>query len=158
MKPEHKNISISGTVSAVFAHRFVIESMDGKFLADLGPEGVDLVRLQQGDKVTVKGERKPSEIKVTEIAKGDGEPISLEHKKKHEHDDNRDPRDALAAVAHEGFVVVGEARRKPKHFEILGRSAKGKLSEFHVEFDGTIRKHKPIEADDDKWAPELPGG
>jgi hypothetical protein len=85
--PERHNTSVSGTVTAVFAHRFVIESKESKYLADIGPDAVKLVDLQEGDKVSVTGERKPSEIKVTEIVKGGGKPIRNAHKKKkHDHD------------------------------------------------------------------------
>jgi len=153
--PEHHHITVSGTVTAVFAHRFVIESKDTKYLADIGPEAVDIVRLKEGDKVSVSGERKPSEIKVKEIVKAGGKPVRIEHKKKkHGHEEHhayRDPHDAIEAVKQQGFKVIAEPRRKPKHFEILGRSAKGELLEFHVELDGDIRKRKPADLDEPKW-------
>jgi hypothetical protein len=157
--PEHHHTSISGTVTAVFAHRFVIESKDAKYLADIGPEAVKLVELREGDKVTVTGEQKPSEIKLTEILKADGKPIHIEHKKKHDHDEPhayRDPRTAIKAVTREGFKVIAEPRRKPKHFEILGRSAKGEVLEFHVELDGDIRKRKPADLHEPKWKSAVP--
>lgn len=144
--PEH-HTSVSGTVTAVFAHRFVIESKDAKHLADIGPEAVKLVDLRECDQVSVTGERKPSEINVTEIVKSGGEPIRIEHKKKkHDHGEPhayRDPKTAIEAVTREGFKVIADSRRKPKHFEILGRSAKGEAIEFHGELDGAIRKRKP---------------
>lgn len=153
--PEHHHTSVSGTVTAVFAHRFVIESEDAKHLADIGPEAVNLVGLKEGDKVAVTGEQKPSEIKVTEIVKAGGKPIRIEHKKKkHDHDEphaHQDPKAAIEAVTREGFKVIAEPRRKPKHFEILGRSAKGEAIEFHVELDGAIRKRKPADLHEPKW-------
>jgi predicted DNA-binding antitoxin AbrB/MazE fold protein len=153
--PEHHQTSVSGTVTAVFAHRFVIESKGAKHLADIGPEALKHVDLKEGDKVTVTGERKPSEIKVTEIVTAGGKPVRIEHKKKkHDHDAPhayRDPHDAIEAVKQQGFKVIAEPRRKPKHFEILGRSAKGEVVEFHVELDGDIRKRKPAALDEPKW-------
>jgi hypothetical protein len=155
--PEHHHTSVSGTVTAVFAHRFVIESKDGKYLADIGPEAIKLVALTEGDKVRVTGEQKPSEIKVTEIMKADGKSIHIEHKKKHDHDEPyRDPRTAIEAVTHHGFKVIAEPRRKPKHFEILGRSAKGEAVEFHVELDGAIRKRKPADPHEPRWKSTVP--
>ena len=107
MTREHKRLaSISGTVTAVFAHRFVVESSDGQFLANIGSEAVGRIGLREGDKVTRKGKRKPSEIKVTELEKGAGKPIRIERKKEHGHDKRRNYRDpgaAIAAVAREGF-------------------------------------------------------
>jgi hypothetical protein len=157
--PEHHHTSVSGTVTAVFAHRFVIEDAGAKYLADIGPEAVKHVDLKEGDKVSVTGERKPSEIKVTEITKADGKPIHIEHNKKHDHDEHhtyRDPRTAIEAVTRHGFRVIAEPRRKPKHFEILGRSAKGEAVEFHVELDGAIRKRKPADLHEPKWKLAVP--
>jgi hypothetical protein len=154
MKPEYKHISISGTVTAVFAHRFVIEGKDGKHLADIGPDAVDFVDVQEGDKVTVEGERKPSEIKVTKITKGSDKLIEVEHIKRHQRDGAREHRDsvkAVVAVEREGFEVVGAPRRKAKHFEILRRSPTGEFTGFHVEFDGGIHKKKSADSDDPKW-------
>jgi hypothetical protein len=155
MKREHKlQTSISGTVTAVFAHRFVIENEDGKHLADMGRDVAGLVGLQEGDEVKLKGERTPSEIKVTEIERGAGRPICIEHKEKHGHverDKHQDPRDAIAALARQAFQVTGEPGRKPKHFEILGRSAKGSFTEFHVEFEERIRNHGPADIHAAKW-------
>jgi formyltetrahydrofolate synthetase len=152
--PDH-HVTVCGTVTAVFAHRFVIESEGSKHLADIGPEAVELVHLKEGDKVEVSGERKPSEIKVTEIVKTGGEPVRIEHKKKkHDHDAHhayQDPKAAIVAVTQHGFKVIAEPRRKPKHFEILGRSAKGQVLEFHVELDGAIRKRKPADPHESKW-------
>ena len=107
------------------------------------------IGLQEGDKVTLKGKRKPSEIKVTELEKGAGKPIRIKRKKEHGHDKRRNYRDpgaAIAAVAGEGFEVLGELRRKPKHFQDLGRSAHGDFTEFQVGFGGAIRKHKPADS------------
>jgi hypothetical protein len=157
--PEPHRVSVSGTVTAVFAHRFVVESKSAKYLADLGPEGVKLVDLKEGDMVSVTGEQKPSEIKVTEIAKAGGTQIRIEHKKKHDHEEPhayRDPKAAIEAVAKHGFKVIAEPRRKPKHFEILGRSAKGEVIEFHVELDGDIRKRKPADLNEPKWKSAVP--
>jgi hypothetical protein len=161
MTREHKRqASISGTVAAVFAHRFVVESSDGQFLANIGSDAVGRIGLRRGDKVTLKGKLKPAEIKVTEIEKGAGEPIHIERKKKHGHDERRDyqdPSDAIAAVIRKGFEVMGEPRRKPKHFQISGRSATGDFTEFQVGFGGTIRKHKPADIHQPKWQSAIPG-
>ena len=40
-------------------------------------------------------------------------------------------------------------RRKPKHFEVLGRRPDGAATELHVDFAGTIYREKP--ADPTKW-------
>lgn len=162
MNHKVKQITISGTVTAVFARQFVVEAKDGKHLADFGKEAGDLVALQEGDQVTITGHRKSSEIKVAEIAKERGEAIRIERKGKHDrkpHHDRHalrhDPRDAIAAVTLEGFTVVGEPVGRPKHFEILGRSAKGKFVEFHVGLDGAIDKRKAADVREPKWAPAI---
>jgi hypothetical protein len=146
-------------VTAVFARRFVVEDKDGKHLADIGTEAVDAVALQEGDQVKLKGRPKLSEIKVSEISKGHGETILIGRRAKHQrtadHDKPHaphDPRDAIAAVKLEGFTVLGEPLGRPKHFEILGRSPKGKFVEFRVELDGAIDKQAPADIREPKWA------
>lgn len=162
VKHAQKQLAVCETVTSVFPWRFVVEGKDGKHLADVGADAVDLVGLHEGDEVTFKGRHKPSEIKVTEFAKGRGDTILIECKNKHErkngHDGRhacRDPRAAIAAVKLESFEVLGEPLEKPKHFEILGRAAKGKFIEFHVEPDGAIGKRKPADTRVPKWASEF---
>lgn len=153
MKHDHKRLSVSGLVTAAFTRRFVIEGKDGKHLADLGSQA-SLVDLREGEKVTLQGRRKHSEIKVTAIAKEGGEMIFIDRNGGHGHDKTvvrHDPSLALAAVKLEGYTVLG-ALGKPKHFDILGRSAKGKLVEFHVELDGAIDRKKPARRHAPKWA------
>jgi hypothetical protein len=81
--------------------------------------------------------------------------VEIEQKKKdhHDHHGPADPKVALASARTAGFEPVGEPRRKPKHFEVLGRR-NGVYSELHIELDGRIRKTKPVH-DDDKWAAAL---
>lgn len=97
--------------------------------------------------MTIEGERKLSEIKVSRIRRGDLT-VTIEPKKKHEpheaSDHAGDPRAAADSVRGAGFEVVGKPRRKPKHFEILGRKNED-LCELHVSLDGSIRQMKPVE-------------
>ncbi len=155
MSPDSQT-SLTGDVTDVFAHRFVVKTSTGKVLADLGPKGAEQVSLQAGDHVELSGEMKPSELKVGRIAKGGGPSVDIEHKKPRldEHDD-ADPEPALQTVEANGFTVLGAPRRKPKHFEILGRDKAGDFVELHVEFDGSLRKTKPVEVDEEKWSHEL---
>jgi hypothetical protein len=155
MKPNHP--SLTGAVQNVFAHRFTLLTAEGVVLADLTPHGAEKIKLIVGDKVRIEGERKPSEIKVDRIQRGDLT-VTIEHPKKHGPHDARDhDGDAKAAAASAraaGFEVIGEPRRKPKHFEILGRRD-GSLSELHVSIDGNVRDSKPIRSDDGKWQDEI---
>lgn len=145
---------INGVIDAVFAHRFVVVTEDGqRLLADLGPQGVERFPLEVGAEVSLEGESKPSELKVTSIATPGRASVAIEHKKP-KHDDEGDPKAARKAVERAGFVVIGEPRRKPKHFEVLG-TKDGEHVECHVELDGAIRKVKPVEGGDGKWAVEL---
>jgi hypothetical protein len=151
MPRQHKQISVSGTVTSVFARRFVVEGKGGKHLADIGKNAVDLVDLHEGDKVKLKGRAKSSQIKVDEIAKGRGETIHIErhpkdHHDKHHHDKHHARHDPRAAIA---------ALEKRNHFDILGRASNGAYTEFHVEPKGSIRKRKTIDISDPKWASTL---
>jgi hypothetical protein len=152
--PHHDIISIQGKVADIFAHRFVVQTKVGKYLADLGPEGAKQVSLEAGDEVVLKGEAKASEIKISEISRNGGAMVHLEHKKKpHEHGP-AEPETALNAVRAAGYEILAAPKRKPKHFEVLARKGRT-MSELHVELDGHIRKSKPVTADEPKWAQEL---
>ncbi len=133
---------VSGTVWAVFGHRLAIEGSEGRYLADLGPKGAEGLRIAAGDKVSLRGERRPTEIKVTSITLSDGESRNIAWPGKPGHGE-ANPATAIAAAQAEGYAVEGEPRRKPKHFEVLG-TRDGARHELHVEFDGTIRKTKPV--------------
>ena len=112
----------------------------------------------RGDKVTLKGKHKPSEIKVTELEKGAGKPIRIERKKEHGHDKRRDYRDpgaAIAAVVRDSSV--GRTAPETKAFPDLGRSAHGDFTEFQVGSGGAIRKHKPADIHQSKWLSAIPG-
>ncbi len=165
--PDHILITLSGEVTDIFAHRFVVSTDTGKILADLGPKGLEQVMLREGDKVTLSGEMKPSELKVHTIQKASGPKIVLEHKKPHPHHDHHhphhppheheeaDPKQALKTAAANGFAIVGNPRRKPKHFEILGKDSAGEFVELHIELGGALRKTRPVGKADPKWAAEL---
>ena len=51
--------------------------------------------------------------------------------------------------------MIAEPRRKPKHFEILGRDAAGGYVELHIELAGALRKTRPLDRADPKWAAEI---
>lgn len=81
--PHHETIALSGIIRHVFAHRFTLEADGRLMLADLGPKGADAFALTEGLRVTVAGERRPSEIKVAEIAREGETPVVIHHKKPH---------------------------------------------------------------------------
>lgn len=145
MPPRH-TVNYSGSVTDVFAHRFVLATPEGHILADLGPRGAEQFRLQKGEKVQIAGEQKPSEVKVFSIAREGEAAIVLHHPDAHppQHE-HADPHIALRAADDAGFTAVGEPHRKPKHFELRARDAKGEEFELHIELDGHIRKQKRIE-------------
>ena len=136
----HERSRLSGKITNVFAHRFVVQTPNGAVLADLTPHGADLVDLRVGAEVALEGEMKPSELKVTRFA-CDGKSVTIEQKKKHDHDHHEpaDPEVAIEAAREAGFEPTGTPRRKPKHFEIAGRR-NGQDYELHVELGGRIRK------------------
>jgi hypothetical protein len=158
MNYEGHTQSLSGRVTDVFAHRFVVVTGKGKVLADLGPKGAERVSLKEGDRVELTGDMKPSELKVHSIAKNGAPPVLVDHPDKlrpHPHELEADSKPALKTVEANGFTVLGRPRRKPKHFEILGRDPAGDMVELHVELDGSLRKTHPVQEDDPKWATEI---
>ncbi|WP_428670444.1 hypothetical protein [Reyranella sp.] len=151
--PDHHHARASGRILHVFGHRFVVETAAGAILADLTPKGADRIALRVGDQVSLEGEQKPTELKVTSFTR-DGQTVRIEHPPKPHHDHhggNVDPAVVLKAARNAGYEPVGAPRRKPKHFEVLGRRD-GRFTELHIELDGHIRKTKPAAGDDPKWA------
>jgi hypothetical protein len=174
MHPMEK-ITVSGRVEHVFAHRFTVKTADTVILADLTPHGARHVPLKSGDDVVIEGEQKPSEIRVETIAIGPRTyvlPPQPEHMRgirrhfggpehhrgpHHQgHGPNRRPHDHVInttamkkTLEDEGYFVVGEARLRHRHAEWLVRKD-GQMFEAHVDFDGAIRKVKPVDTDG-KW-------
>lgn len=147
--PGH-HVVVSGKILHLFAHRFVVETATGAILADVTPAGLERIALHVGDHVTLAGEMKPSELKVVRLTRGNCT-VEIEHKKKPPHDHApADPQIVLEAARAAGYEPLAAPRRKPKHFEVLGRRD-GSLAELHIELDGHIRKTKPATAGDPKW-------
>lgn len=160
--PHHEERTVSGKITHVFGHRFVVKSGDGDVLCDLTPHGAEEIALRVDDKVKLEGEMKPTELKVFRFTRG-AKTVEIEHKPTHHdhhghgrHHDHgpADPAVVIKAARKAGFKVLGAPRRKPKHFEVLGMK-KGGAVELHVELDGHIRKSKPVDKDSDKWSAEL---
>ena len=151
--PKHQT-KISGTVTHIFAHRFVVQTGTESILADLTPPGRDKVGLQIDDRVVIEGEQKPSELKVAKLAVNGGHTVVIDPHDKNEQHPYAEPGIALRAAQDAGFETLGTPRRKPKHFEVLGQR-QGRLSELHIELDGHIRKVKN-DVDREKWAEAIP--
>ncbi len=150
--PHHNVITVSGRITHVFGHRFVVQASSGTVLCDVTPKGLERIQLHVGDSVELEGEKKPSELKVARFTR-DNTTVTIEHKEKHHHhhDDHADPGAALKSAKAAGFDIRGEPRRKPKHFEVLGERD-AHFTELHIELDGYIRKMKPVDRHDPKWA------
>lgn len=154
--PHNETVALTGTIEHVFAHRFTLAADGTTHLAGVTPKGLEAFPLRAGLRVSLEGERRPSEIKVTRIAAEGREPVLIEHKKPnhpkgHKHPDvPADLARVLGAVKADGWTSEGEPRRKPKHFEVLARRGDGPWTELHVDFAGAIYKRKP--ADTEKWA------
>jgi hypothetical protein len=150
--PDHQTITIAGEITHVFGHRFVVQTDREPVLADITPRGLEQIELRIGDSVELTGEKKPSELKVTRLTR-DGRTVTIAHKEKHHghHHHDADPKEALKAARAAGYATLGDPVRKPKHFEVLGKRD-ARFTELHIELDGHIRKMKPVDRHDPKWA------
>jgi len=164
--PHHEIVALTGLIRNVFAHRFTVE-VDGKVhLADLGPKGAEMFSLSEGLVISLKGEQRPSEIKVIEIAANGRAPVAIDHKKPHHgpghgkghhppyqpHHHDVDPKLALRAAEVAGWTPNGMPQRKPQHFEVLARQKKGPWAELHIDLDGGLYKVKALPPNGGKWA------
>jgi hypothetical protein len=119
-----------------------------------------LFALQVGDEVVVAGEMKPSELKVQTIARPGGAPVAIPQGPKPPGPSDRAAADgdaAAAALRQVGLAPIAQPLRRPKHFEFAARRSNGDLVEAHVEFDGRVRKVRPLAPDEPKWATKLAG-
>lgn len=136
--PHHVNTTISGTITHLFGHRFLVRTEHGDVLADLTAKGREQITLRLNDEVTLEGEMKPSELKVARLTRG-GQTIEIAHKSKPGHHGRDHPHAdasiAIASVCAAGFLALGAPRRKPKHFELLAKKQDGP-NELHVELHG----------------------
>ena len=152
MDEKMNETTVYGEITDVFAHRFVLRTAAGNILADLGPRGGEQVALTVGDSVEISGTRTRSELKVARLIRG-GTAIDIEHGKRPlETRDDVDPQLAYKAAVENGLTVVAPPRRKPKHFEVLGRDDTGDYVELNIDLDGKLHKSKPGDAADAKWA------
>jgi hypothetical protein len=78
--PHHHTVAVTGKIVHVFGHRFVVETDQGVILADLTPRGAEQDVLHIGEVVSLSGEMKPSELKVSQLTVGKTT-IMIEHKK-----------------------------------------------------------------------------
>jgi hypothetical protein len=152
--PEHHTVAVTGKVAHVFGHRFVVETDQGVMLADLTPRGAEQHALRIGEVVSLSGEMKPSELKVSRLTVGKTTIVIDHHKRPHDHHPHAEPSVAIRAACDAGFEALGRPHRKPKHFEVLGRRDR-QLTELHIELNGNIRKMKPVENGDPKWSEVL---
>ncbi|MCJ2140360.1 hypothetical protein [Methylobacterium sp. E-066] len=136
----------AGTVWAVFGHRFALDGAGGRILADLGPKGAAGIALAVGDQVSLRGAKKPSEIKVARLTLADGSTRTIDWPETEKHDHPpADPTLAVRAAEAAGYTVAGAPARKPKHFELRG-AKDGAEHDIHIALDGQIRKTKRLAA------------
>ena len=159
-----ENVGLEGEITHVFGHRFVLRTQTEDILADLGPKAESEVPLRVGQKAFIVGARKRSEVKVAQLSV-EGQSYALDHPPAPHPRAEVPPmslsRDqAMHVVSHAGYQIIGEPKRKPRHYEVLGRKA-GTFPELHVHEDGKIRKSRPVGPGDHKWegvikSPECP--
>ena len=105
------------------------------------------------DRVALEGEQKPSEIKLSKLERN-GKTFAIDHGLHGAHEDEADPAIAIKTAEDAGYQAIGGPRRKPKHFEVLGKKG-AEFEELHIELDGGVRKTKRVSPHDHKWQSEM---
>jgi hypothetical protein len=146
-------VNAAGEITHVFEHRFVLKTGSKSVLADLTPRGLEIVGLRIGDRVALEGEQKPSEIKVSKLERN-GKTFAIDHGLHGTREDEADPAIAIKTAEDAGYQAIGGPRRKPKHFEVLGKKG-AEFEELHIELDGGVRKAKRVSPHDHKWQSEM---
>jgi hypothetical protein len=153
-------VTVTGNVTDVFGHRYVVDEGGKKSLVDIGPKGRDAVTINSGDKVSVEGELTDAgEVRAASVAVGDKPAVELpEARTWWEKLTGAEPKDkvdltpdaAKVMVQKAGYEVIGEPRPKKKHFEVLGKKD-GKFYEVHAHADGDLKGIHTVDASDPKW-------
>lgn len=152
-------LSINGTVTDVFGHRYVVDDGSKKYLVHIGPKGSEKVALKSGDKVVVDGDMTDGgELKAKKLAVGGAPAVELRDsdgwwdKLTGNDDDDKPfgPEEAKAIVTKAGYEVVGEPRREKKHFEVLAKKD-GKFFEVHAHRNGKVKHERPVDQANSKW-------
>jgi hypothetical protein len=125
---KHSKVNAAGEITHVFGHRFVLKTGSKSVLDGLTPRGLEIVGLRFGDRVALEGEQKPAEIKVSKLERS-GETFAIADGLHGAREDEADPAIAIKTAEDAGYQVVGGPRRKPKHFEVLGKKG-GDLRSF----------------------------
>jgi hypothetical protein len=101
----------------------VLKTGSKSVLADLTPRGLKVVGLRIGDRVALEGEQKPSEIKVSKLERN-GETFAIGHGPHDTREHEADPAIAIKTAEDAGYQGIAGPRRKPKHFEVLGKKGR----------------------------------
>lgn len=153
-------VTVKGTVTDVFGHRYVIDEGGKKSLVDIGPKGREAVSIKSGDTVTVEGELTDAgEVRAQKVAVGGTSLVELHSAswwdtltgggdEKHP---KFSPDDAKAIVTKAGYEPIGDPRPKKKHYEVLAKKD-GKYVEVHAHRNGDVKHERPVDATNGKWA------
>ena len=157
-----EQITVTGTVTDTFGHRYVVDDGAKKSLIDIGPKGRDAIAIKTGDKLTVEGEMVDSgEIRAARVAVGSQAAVDLPEARSWWQkltgagkDDGTPfgPVEAKAEVTKAGYEIIGEPKPEKKHFEILGKKD-GKFYELHAHKGGDVKNIRTVDATDPKWGP-----
>jgi hypothetical protein len=106
----------------------------------------------------LEGEQKPSEIKVSKLERN-GETFAIGHGPHDTREHEADPAIAIKTAEDAGYQVIGGPRRKPKHFEVLGKKGT-EFEELHIELDGGVGRlslcPRTITNGNPKWSSHAP--
>jgi hypothetical protein len=119
-------VTVTGNVTDVFGHRYVVDEGGKKSLVDIGPKGRDAVTINSGDKVSVEGELTDAgEVRAASVAVGDKPAVELpEARTWWEKLTGAEPKDkvdltpdaAKVMVQKAGYEVIGEPRPEEEAF------------------------------------------
>ena len=156
-----ERVTVDGTVTDVFGHRYVISSGSNKTLVNVGPRGPALANLKSGDKVKIEGEMlKSGEVRAANISVGGTAAVAIPGAKSWwQRLTGRDGKKAKASFSAEqakveiekaGYTTVGQPTPLKRHFEVLAKKD-GKFFEVHAHRDGKVNQVRSVEASDPRW-------
>ncbi|WP_439543636.1 hypothetical protein [Hyphomicrobium sp.] len=154
-----EKVTVTGTVTDTFGHRYVVDEGTKKSLVDIGPKGRDAVTIKNGDKVTIEGELTDAgEVRAAQVAVGSDKAVELPGEKSwlqrltggKAEKAPFGPAEAKAVVTKAGYEPVGEPKAEKKHFEVLGKKD-GKFFALDAHRNGDVKHVHAVDASDPKW-------
>ena len=155
--PDHHTSNIAGTITHVFGHRFVVQTSEWRDSRRRNAER------NRADRTACRRHRRA--FGRSQAVRTEGNPLHAGRHDHHHRAQGQAPRPSSRRRSHARHCGP---QKPPASQSVVSRTANRSISrclgerdarftELHIELDGRIRKMKPVNGHDPKWAHALGG-